>query len=121
MTLPCTSVSRMSSSRPLLVEVGEQCRDRLIDLPAHRLVPLLQLAVLVPGIGAVAAADGVGPAGKLHEPHAPFHEPTSEQALPAVGRLLWVPLVEAVELFRRLGLVRDDGERGHGGPGVDRS
>ena len=80
-----------------VLEVLEQPGDWLIDLERHLVVAVLEVAVLVPGVRAVAAADVVCQAGQLHEPDPPLDQPAREQALPGVGRLDRVRGVEPVQ------------------------
>ena len=97
--------------QPPSPEVGDQRRDRLIDLLRHRGVPLVQATVLIPGVGGSPAV--AAQAGELDEPHAPLHQSSCQQALTAVvgraGRLR----VETIRRFRGRGLARDVAERRH--------
>ena len=69
----------MSSSRPRAFRSVQQAGDRPVDLAGVLLVPLLQVAVLVPLHDRVAVRD-------LDEPHAALGEAAGQQALAAEVR-----------------------------------
>ena len=96
----------VSSQQAAALQVLEQAGDRLVGGPGIVGMALLQVAVLVPAVVAQVLTE------HLDEPHAALDQPPGDQALPAVG--LGRRIVEAVELLRGCGFVRQIHQVGHG-------
>ena len=77
-------------------EIFDESGDRPVGVEGVFLVPLLQIAVLVP-----RAVGGTGRAGDLDEPHSRLDQPPGPQALNAIQPLRGNLRVDAVERVRR--------------------
>ena len=97
----------VSSSRPRASRSAQQRGDRLVDFARLAHGAFVGVVVVVPVLGVAAAGDD------LHEAHAALDQPARDQAARAeAARDL---LVQAVELPRGLGLLRDVDRLGRGG------
>ena len=83
-----TSVDVEQAAR---LEVREQAGDRLVDGAGVVLVAVLEVAVLVPAVGADARAE------QLDEPDAPLDQPPGDQAFAGEDLRRRIGIVEAVE------------------------
>ena len=90
-----------------LGQVGQQARDRLIDLPGHLGVPRLQAPMLVPGVANLTQLGRPREARQLDKPHPPLDQPAGQQTLPAILGGFRHRGIEAVERPGRGGLARE--------------
>ena len=88
-------------------QVADEGRDRLVDGAGVVLVPLLQIAMLVPTVAATLRT------GQLDKPHPPLHHPPRKQALRPKHPHLFIVRFQAVGTFRSGGLLRQIEELRH--------
>ena len=80
----------------------------------HRPVTPLEVAVLIPRVGAVAGADALVQAAQLDEAHTALHQAPRQQTLQPVAGDLPVGGVHAVHFFRGLSLALKAAQLRHG-------
>ena len=85
--------TRVLSSRPRAFRSLSKAGDRLVDGAGVVLMALLEIAVLVPAVGADVGTE------QLDEPHAALDQPPGDQAFAGEDLGRRVGIIEAVELL----------------------
>jgi len=74
-----------------------------------------EIAMVVPRIRPIAAAEIVREAAQLNESHPALHQPAGQQALAGISSSLRVGIIHPVHLLRDFRLAGDVAQFGHGG------